>query len=108
MIMLSFALSGYVASLVIKPRTSTWVACGAVVGVMLSPAAAIAMSFQPALAEKVPLLVNALVGYFRLLELSPFTLTGLAVSAALAGDWLGRELVAYLRVSERSQTLKPL
>lgn len=99
---LCFFIAAYVTALLVRPRTSTWVACGAVLAVMLIPVGAVVWSLNYG-----RLLAYPLVGYMRLLELSPFTLAGVAVTAALVGDWLGRELLTGVRRIERQQTLKP-
>ena len=81
---LAFFVTAYVAALLFRPRTSTWVACGAIVGVMAFPAAAVRFVADP----------QAPTAFFRLLEISPFALAGTAVAAALSGDWLAKSIIA--------------
>jgi hypothetical protein len=45
--------------------------------------------------------------FFHILELPPFTLTGVAVSSALAGDWVGSHLVRS-KVYKHDERLRPL
>ncbi|MHC4712645.1 MAG: hypothetical protein ACYTAN_05145 [Planctomycetota bacterium] len=98
-VFLTFFLAAYTAAIVVRPRTSTWVACGAIIGAMTAPLAA---ALVPLSWPRINLLL------LSLLELSPFTLTGLAVAAALLGDWLGKEAVAYARSRDTAPRLKPL
>jgi hypothetical protein len=91
---LCFAVTAYIGALVARPRTSTWVACGAIIGVMLLPAVASRMAAVPQNPKTM----------FKLLELSPFALAGTAAAAALAGDWIGKLLIAR-RSGERTPKL---
>lgn len=85
---LAFFATAYITALVIRPRTSTWVACGAVLGTMVPPAMAV-FFFHPD--------PEYLDGFFKFLQLSPFTLGGVAIAASVAGDWAGSQLVARAR-----------
>jgi len=98
LVFICFFAAAYITALVVRPRTSTWVACGALVGVLLLPAVGAAVSRDP----------MAFAQGFRLLELSPFTLAGLAVAAALLGDWLGRQIVARARAQSSERVMRPL
>jgi len=96
-VFLSFFTCGYVTALLVRPRTSTWVAWGAVVGAMTSPAAA-ALSATPLGAAEL----------FGQLDLSPFALGGIAIGAALTGDWLGNVLLLYARKRQHFPVFKSL
>lgn len=98
LVVICFFVAGYVTALAVRPRTSTWIACGAMVGVMLL--GALGALFADS-AER--------FGTFcRLLELSPFTLSGVAVAAALFGDWMGRQLIARTRAQRGVRVMRPL
>lgn len=94
---LCFSVTAYIAALSFRPRTSTWVAVGAIVGVMLLPLAA------------VKLVVGPLRGapFFGILEVSPFMLAGTAVASALGGDWLARLLMAHA-AGRKKDVYRPL
>jgi hypothetical protein len=122
---LSFFVGAYIVGVVVRPRTSTWVACGAVVAVMLLPAAVIYV-FLPSveIESQVPagaaddvilVLARSLAGlmarygtFFRLLELSPFTLASTAVVSALAGDWTAKTLISRRTSRKALPVFKPL
>ena len=91
---LCFSVTAYIGALVARPRTSTWVACGAIIGVMLLPFAASRMGADP----------ESPRAMFKLLEMSPFALAGTAGAAALAGDWVAKQLMAR-RSAERVSKL---
>ena len=93
---LPFFVAAYISALSARPRTSTWVACGAVVGVMILPALAARLAVDP----------QGLPPFFAVLELPPFALAGTAVAAGLVGDWLARLLLA--RASGPRQSYRPL
>lgn len=122
---LSFFVSAYIVGMVVRPRTSTWVACGAVVGVMVLPVAAIKL-FLPAVEIETYVPLNAVDDvalvvarafsdlmaeygqFFRLLDLSPFTLSATAVVSALAGDWTAKTLLRMSLSRQRLTVFKPL
>lgn len=110
-VVLAFFTTAYITALLVRPRTSTWVACGAILGVMLLPgstAVALYVVTPQELGES-PWLTSVLVPFSRLMRsLSPFALTALGISAALAGDWVGKQLVAYTRRRQSIQVYKPL
>ncbi|MCD6404451.1 MAG: hypothetical protein J7M19_01335 [Planctomycetes bacterium] len=95
---LAFFATAYITALVVRPRTSTWVACGAVLGVMVPPAAALFFFHSDP---------EHLEGFFKFLQLSPFTLAGVAIAASVTGDWAGSQLVARAR-RRYKVLLKPL
>ncbi len=98
LLVITFFVTAYITALILRPRTSTWVACGAIVGVMMLPAVGVVMSHEPAL----------FAWGFRLMELSPFMITGLAVSAALVGDWCGQEVLSRIRDKTSAPVMRPL
>jgi len=120
---ISFFVGAYIVGILVRPRTSTWVACGVIVAVMLLPALSI-LFFLPSedLESVVPvansgdlvLLAGAFYSkrmiaasaYFRLLELSPFTLASTAVISALAGDWTAKVLTKRHQERQRLQSFK--
>lgn len=93
-----FFVAGYVMAVAVRPRTSTWIVCGAIVGVMLLGAIGVLFAGN---AERFGMT-------FRLLELSPFTLSGVAVAATLFGDWTGRQLVGRTAVQQNIGAMRPL
>ncbi len=93
LVALSFFLTAYIGALSAKPRTSTWVACGAIVGVAALPVAASRYMISP----------EAPTAFFRILELSPFALAGTAVASALLGDWVAKMLIARGSARKRQQ-----
>jgi len=116
---LAFFVGAYVAGIMLRPRTSTWVACGAIVSLMVLPLLAVvfllpsgSLAMMPSAAAEYHLTAFdarfATYGrFFHMLEISPFTLAAVAISAALAGDWLARALL--LRASRRRpETFRPL
>jgi hypothetical protein len=122
---ISFFVGAYIVGIVVRPRTSTWVACGAMVAVMLLPALAMLL-FLPSVdlesiapvgaSDDLILMAGAFYSkrmiaaslYFRLLELSPFTLASAAVISALAGDWAAKVLTRRRQEHQRLQSFKTL
>ena len=100
---LTFFISAYIIGFTVRPRTSTWVACGAVVGLMLLAVAAMRLFTPDMSLEGVPykLAINDARGVgerlnlygrlFRLLEASPFTAAATVVVSALLGRLAGED-----------------
>jgi hypothetical protein len=117
---LTFFISAYIVGFVVRPRTSTWVACGAIVGLMLLAVAAMRIFAPRVPTEGVPYVLairdaqgvgERLLRYgklFRLLEASPFMAAATVVVAALLGDWLAKILIKRTRPRERVETYRPL
>lgn len=116
---LSFLIMAYLAGVIARPRTSTWVACGAVAGVMIVPVAAVFVLLPMQSAEGSRVLSTGEIDYlarnlrtygkfFHLLELPPFVLVATAVTAALSGDWIAKTLIRSARSQYRRETFRPL
>jgi hypothetical protein len=91
LVALSFCVTAYIAALLVRPRTSTWVACGAIIAVMAFPVVAAQLAIDP---QQPP-------AVFRILEVPPFAFSGAAVAAALVGDWLAKVVITRSRRSLR-------
>jgi hypothetical protein len=94
LVVLAFFITGYVAALAVRPRTSTWVAVGAIAGVTALPLLAAKLGVRP----------QRPTAFFAILEVSPLMLAGTAVASSLMGDWLARTILAR---SRRTQTAMP-
>lgn len=84
---LTFFVTGYVAALAVRPRTSTWVAVGAIAGVIALPLLAGRFGVRP----------QRPTAFFTVLEVSPLMLAGTAIASSLVGDWLARTLLTRSR-----------
>ena len=98
LVAIAFAVAAYLAALGARPRTSTWLACGAIIGVLALPLWAAKRAIDP----------EHLGAPFQLLELSPFVLAGTAVASALAGDWAAKMLMRRKAPEREAGILRPL
>ncbi len=120
---LSFFMSAYIIGFMLRPRTSTWVACGAILALVLLPLAALKIYLPSYPLEEVAALNPAvalneasLVGeriirygkFFSLMEVSPFAAAATAVISALLGDFSAKFLIRHAAARGSANTFRPL